>query len=270
VVASGYRRARAAREAGLPSIPCRTAAEDAVDGPALFLRNLEDNLSVRSLNLLERAMAVRRITREFQSASTEWKRRLFRRLGLAGEAREVDRHVALDRLSDPVKTFILDRNLPDSIAFCFTELERNECDKVAARAERLRLTASQVRELITWGREIAGRDGVNLQDLLGTLDSQTRPVKPEKNVRQRDAFFDALKKRRFPDFSRVMNALETDLKPIQGVAGMQVTPPAYLEGDTFTVRFRFRSAGALEAGARALLQYAKSPELARALARLQE
>lgn len=270
VVTAGYRRALAARKANLEALECRVWNDPVPDEAALFLRNLVDNLSQRSLNLFERARAVRRLFLDLSLKDGEGRDACLRLLRIAREEREKERYLALDRLVPAVKDYVLARNLADGIALCFLEVEGEEAAYLVDLATRLRFTASQIRELITLGKEIAGRDDQALLGVLGRLEDQALPQGKEADPRQRDRFMAALKEKRFPDFTRIREALEGELAPIQGMAGMQITPPAFLEGDGFSLRFTFRQAADLEAGARALLRYAESPELARALAMLKE
>ena len=263
-VASGYRRVRAAREAGLDKLTARILAPPVPPAPELFTRNLEDNLATRALNLFEKARAVSRLYRDLDGIGDEIRVRCLASLEIRSERRRIEDYLELDRLEDPVKRFILEKNLPDRVAMLFIRIERGEGVAMAGLAERLRFTASQVREVLTYGSEIAGRENTRFGDLLRALEARIDP-KWEDPFQRRAEFFRLLMAKRFPDYEAARSRIEAALAGINGIAGIRVAYPTYLEGDEFSAWITFRSPEELARLTEALLGFSESAALKEAM-----
>jgi ParB-like chromosome segregation protein Spo0J len=265
VVAAGLRRALAAHHLGLTHLPCRLHTEPAPSNFTLFLENLEDNLSNRALSFLEKAGAVRRLEQDLDGEiKQEEKRRVYGWLGIPGKAEGIRRYLALDGLDHEIKSFIGTRKLPEQFATLFLDLSPRAARGLIELAKRWHFTASQLREIITLGGEIAMREEMNLQAVLERLEAGLGE-RGEKSGRAREAFMDLLKKERFPEFSKTKSRIDAHLASFQGMAGIQLSLPPYLEGDAFSARISFRSCAELESRAKALLKYAAHPGLSKAM-----
>jgi hypothetical protein len=244
VVVSGYRRALAAHRLGFAAIECME-----LETVPPFALNLEDNLSTRPLNLFEKALAVKKLGQDPGPY-----------LDLLG-VDEANRYLALDRLSDAVKVFALERGFNESTARIFTALEPGMANHAVACARKFSLTASQVRELVEYGREIAERDDLPFS---AVLDSVEEAVESEPPAQRRNAFMERLRRERLPDYMETLARIEECLGPLNGTPGVRVIPPPYLEGDACTATLRFSAPEELASQARALLKQSASDALARA------
>jgi hypothetical protein len=263
VVVSGLRRVRAAHECGLVSIPSRILAPPHPPAGELFIRNLEDNLASRPLNLFERARAVRRLAGEVEGLEQSLREQYLQILGTGSGQNSMSRLVALDGLADRVKEYALARNLPDHIAFQLTGLQAAESLNLVELAERIRFTASQLRDVLHFGREIADRDDLDFQAVLRSLEEGVDPSLKDAS-RRRSAFLEHLQRERLPDYRATRSRLEACLAKINGAPGIHVGYPPYLEGDELTARISFRTPEELAARARTLLVFASGESLAKA------
>lgn len=251
VVASGFRRALAAHRLGLTSLEYVELEAPLPDDASLFAMNLEDNLSTRPLNLFEKALAVKRLGKETEPY-----------LKLLG-VEDGRRYRVLDGLSDAVKIFALERGFNEAATRIFTKLEPGMANHAVACARKFGLTASQVRELVEYGREIAERDSLPFFDVLNRVEEGVDSGL-ENPAQRRNAFVERLRRERLPDYMETMAKIEECLAPVNGAPGLSVNPPPHLEGDAFTATLRFSSVEELASHARALLHHSASDSLARA------
>jgi ParB-like chromosome segregation protein Spo0J len=264
-VVSGYRRASAARNLGWRNIDARILELDEPDDSSLFLIGLEENLSVRTLNLIERAIAVTRLKDDPGLDPNDPKRAFYlERLGIRDRDREISRSVRLAGLDEDIQSFIVEKGLAENHADPLLILAEADAKRLAAAALRYRLTASQVKELAESAREIASRDGIPVPGVLEGIESRVDQGE-ENPARRRNAYMGALRAKRLPDYSRIKGDIEICLSAINGRKGITVAPPPYLEGGTFLANLTFEDPAALEEAARALLAFSQSPALARAV-----
>ncbi len=262
VVASGMRRAVAARNLGISAVDCMMIEKPVPSDTRLFFMNLEDNIASRQLNVFEKALAVKRICHDLGSVEDADRDAYLRLLGLSPEREEVRRMMALDGLDMKVKGFVLERSLPERFALVFTSLPTADAVSLVDVAARMRLTAGQIRETAMLGKEISGRDKTAFQDVIRSQVVQPDSVRG-KGPDVRSVFLESLRRKRYPDYSEAKNEVERCLDVINGVAGIRITPPPYMEGDEFSARVTFKCAGDLESRARTLLDYAGSKEISR-------
>jgi len=127
----------------------------------------------------------------------------------------------------------------------------------------MRFTASQIRDIAEWAGEVADRDGSTFQLVLERTEAGIDPALEDAQAR-RAAFYKFLKESRLPDFTRKMDELTSSLAPINGVPGIRINTPPYLEGDEFSALISFRNGVELESKAGALIKYARGPDMAKA------
>lgn len=264
VVASGFRRTLAAKMAGFKELPCRLMGHPPPPDALLFLENLEDNLSSRSLHYLERALAVKRMEKDIEGIGPAEKEEYLALLGIRKGEREKERFLGIAALDEGVKRFLFERDLPERIAHLFSGLSREDAEELIEAAEGLRLTTSQIRELAEFGIEIADREGVSPREVIRSLKGPGG-IDEGEGPRKRETFIARLRERRWPDFTKLWIEIESCLSGINGVPGLKATPPYYLEGDTFNASLSFRKGADLENQARALMKFAESRALARAV-----
>lgn len=264
VVASGFRRTLTAKMAGFKELPCRLMGHPPPPDALLFLENLEDNLSSRPLHYLERALAVRRMEKDIEGIGRAEKEDYLALLGIKKGEREKERFLKVAAMDEGVKRFLFERDLPERIAHLFSVLSCEDARALIEAAEGLRLTASQIRELAEFGAEIADREGTSLLEVIRSL---TGPgdIDAGEGPKKRETFIEGLRERRLPDFTKLRTEIESCFSGINGVPGLKATPPSYLEGDAFNASLSFRSGAGLKNQARALMKFAESRALARAV-----
>jgi len=264
VVVCGLRRVKAAIRAGLKRIDCRIVEEGEISGKELFLLNLEDNLSVRDPSLLERARAVRLIARMQPDEREFIVARAGKRLSLPRNAREKERLLALDAMPEPVKEFIHNRRLPARLALDIADLGAGDAACLVALATRFGLSAGATGECTVLLREIMLRDGKTFEQV-STEAAEVIDPDDAKGVQARDRFLERVRELRFPAWKGMEREVLACLDVINGIDGIQVSPPPCLEGDSYRIQLVFGSCGELSERAQALLRFAESRAAQRAL-----
>lgn len=263
-VVSGFRRALAAKRLEIDPVSAWILDRSLPGEAVLFLENLERNLVTRELNLIEKAIAVKRLIRDLNLEPEDPARQAgLSLLEISDSDEELDQYLVLAGLDDETKIFILEKGLSPAATAGFTALDPEEIRCLIETARAIRLTASQIREMTEYAAEIAGRDRLSLQEVLKATAAQVDPDLKNANQR-REGFVQALRRKRLPDFTKIRDEIESCLAPVNGIKGLRVTYPPYLEGDDFTATITFRNGQDLERTARVLLEFSSSASLDKA------
>jgi len=263
VVASGLRRAHAAKILGLGRLKCRIL-EPAPKDSALFFMNLEENLAGRPLNFFEKARAVKRIVEDLDHVDKKSIDTYLSILDVKNNEAVIQQTSMLDRLDSRVKTFLHDRGLTERFAQSFINLPTEDSLELVKVADQMKLTAGQIREVIELGKEISKRDNAPFCNLLRTMMPAPEDDADEKH-RPRDMFISQLRDKRFPEFSKMRSKMDKSLSRINGSAGIRISAPQNFEGDRFTAALSFRNGEELESLIKTLLDYAVSDDLAKSV-----
>jgi len=137
---AGERRLRAAKLAGLETVPCLSIR---ADGQASSLLALVENLQRRDLDFWEEALALRRLTDSFHLSQEE----VARRVGKSQSA--VANKLRLLKLPEEALTLLRDGGCTERHARALLRLEDSQLQcEIAARAAELNLTVAQTETLV--------------------------------------------------------------------------------------------------------------------------
>ncbi len=257
VTVCGIRRVRAAVKLSLSPIVCTIVESDERSDADLLAMNLEDNLSVRSMGLFEKARLVSLLETLDKKSRAEIMERFSSPLGLRGDEYEISRLLSLHALRDETKAFIDYKKMAPRQAFRVARLDPADAGRLVAFAETHGLTAAQTGEFAELAREIMLRDGTPFdaveQDLAEDLASSS-----PSHRQLRDAFMKRLRLMRFPRWQAKEREMKSCLDKINGTPGISVHAPASFENDIFSARLVFRSCEELADRARALDSFAGS------------
>jgi len=262
-VVCGFRRLAVCQYLGRTDVPVRFLADD-VDAVQRAEMAIADNISVRSLNVVEQARALALLAQACrQSADMST---IARRLGLPAAEHARKKMRAILNLSEPVQMLIADGVISLAMA---VELTRLDCDCATELAElfgRLHLNLNRQRELLTLIVDIAARDKLDtieiIQDpTIQTIVHDSHMPTPEKarQVRQ------LLTHRRYPSISDFQQKFVDRRRSLQLPAGVQLLPPANFEGQAYTLRIDFSNSDQLAKQLKMIAHLHQHPALAQIL-----
>jgi|GEM_PF-5626354 len=257
VTLCGIRRVRAAAKRSLSGIVCTIVESAAHSDADLLALNLEDNLSVRSPGLFEKARLVSLLERFDAASRRDFVERFGSRLGFRGDAYEVSRLLSLHALSDETKAFIDLKKMAPRQAYRVARLGRADAGRLAILAETHGLTAAQTGEFAELAREVMARDSMTFDGILGRLTKDLDSAS-QSHRQPREALMKGLRLMRFPLWGAKEREMKSCLDKINGSPGITVHAPPSFENDIFNARLVFRSCEELRDRARALEAFAGS------------
>jgi ParB/RepB/Spo0J family partition protein len=245
-VIAGFRRLRAASSLGLNRFNCLVRSGDPVQ---LFVEALLENASVRSLHLLEKANAVRKLTQLFRIAHSRVIDEFLPVLGIKPNRFEMNRLLDVSRLPRLLQELIaLDGVQPD-IALGAGQWNSEEQAAFVQAIRTLRPGFNRQKELFTLLDELRGRDRESIAGMLSPL-----PEDLEGLLRH-------LRSRRFPKLAEYEELYQRKKARLRLPPEIQFHLPPFFEGEKISVEFAIRSPEELRALAARLQEAAERPEL---------
>ncbi len=262
-IVSGFRRASAAQELDLESVPCLVCQGDASPDSELFLGALLENLGARELGDVERAVAVGKLRDQFGFRETEIIDRFLPWLGIRPDRHHLRHYLEIARLPDEVQRAIPE--LAAEVAIRLAGWKPAEWRLFLDLVDRYRLGRNRQREVFELLDELkalaeqtsrADIPGIWRETGCADIDADST-APPEKLA----SWLEVLRQRRFPTLSRHEARARELKKSLQLPPEIQFNPPRHLEGDRVSIQFQVRAPAELKRLAAKLDEISDSGEL---------
>jgi ParB family chromosome partitioning protein len=237
-VVSGFRRLTALKILGLTSAACRVV-EEGTDRLTCLKLSIADNVSRRSLNPVEQALAVDKISALVQDTGRLCA--LLSGLGVPISPSLVEKFKALLQLPQPVLTHVARETIPLSVAPLLVPMKEPDARALAEIFATLRLGTNKQREVAVLVREIAAREGTTVSGLL----EKDKAIQDIFNGPQTDRGLQAarlrayLEKRRFPALAQSQEHYRQLEKQLKLGRRARLCPPQHFEGPDFILELTF-------------------------------
>jgi ParB family chromosome partitioning protein len=258
-IVSGFRRIRTSRRLGQPEIAARLLSSD--------LRPLDcariavtENAAQRPLNLIETARAVQLVSRH--CPPTKPCADELAMLGLPNASRMVVKLQGLLRLADSLQAAIVEGWIALNSALEIGELAPRDQQAILEFLSTLRMSVSKQKEVLSMMRDIAGRDGLGVGEVLQSPDIRRIIEDEATESNQKTALVrKLLKKIRYPNLSQAQVRYDEALRTLRFGAQIRLEPPPAFEGETHTMHIRFRNREELETAYLSLGRALQQPAL---------
>lgn len=256
-IVCGRRRIWCCNELGWSEVSARIVSDTLSDLDCLKIA-ISDNRSHRSFNLIEQSYGIERLAPLLPEANRF--ETICPLLNIPLNQKVFQKIKGLTTLPKSLQKGILrgDLSLEGAVAlFPFEPLEQVAFFELF---KGLNLSQNKECELITLIDEIAQREAISpievitsepIRAIVGERD-RSRPAKTRK-VR------DHLKRRRFPALTEAEDRFFANLKRLNLGNSIQLTPPPYFEGATYTVRLSFKNPEELKEQLETLGKSAETP-----------
>ncbi len=256
----GFRRYEAARQVRLSVVPCIISVEK--HNPAtLFLQALLDNLAIRPLHPLEKAIALVKLSSEFKVTPERLVEELLPLLGIRGDRFHLEHYLQMGALPEHLQRSLAD-SLEPELALKLARWKDEEQAFFLNLMRNYQLGKNRQTELFLLLDELRARQKENLATIWEESgasqvegDEYLPPAERLKTIVGR------LRRLRFPRLSQYeqrYNKLRAILKiPPQ----IQFQMPPFFEGNRISVGMTFRKPEELRGLADKLRQIAEKKEL---------
>jgi hypothetical protein len=269
-IISGFRRAHACKEIGLPVIQANIHPIDPDARLSAFLMALYENLAHRQFNDVEKSLILHKLLHEFECPRDEILQGYMPALQLAPNEKVLDIYLKLARFGEELKQYLAEHDMPLTILEIFTTLSDADRGAVFSLISEVRLGLNKLKELLSDLEEIALRDGCSLAQILDdeniqhVLDDEKLPG-PQK-IEQIRQF---IRKTRYPHLTQLEHEYQNSLKALHLSPGIQFRTDRSFEDDRLTATFRFSTPEQLKTHAEELLYLSEQAELQKVLGIIQ-
>ncbi len=239
-ILSGWRRLLALRELNGEAAECFLVGEDA-DEQALYRRILLENLMTRGLNLPEKALVVDRLGTCFGLPQEKILQEFLPLLGFGKDPAWLRRLSAVKSFSPAVQQALAGDLVSYDLLDRLLAWNPEERDSMTQLITRLHLGKNRQKELLRLLEDVARIQEKSLLELLRSPLVQTVLKDTARTPSQRTALLlDALRKARFPLYSRAEERFRKILRSLRLPPWIQLSHPPYFESEGFSLQVRFR------------------------------
>ncbi|MBI5062213.1 MAG: ParB N-terminal domain-containing protein [Desulfatitalea sp.] len=264
VVVAGFGRIAACRSLGWDQLTARCLP--AQTEPVLCaLTAISDNLSQRVLNLVEMARAwvlLSRVVDRPQAVGP-----LAHSVGLAVNNELASKLKIVLQMEQPLQQALIDGDLALPIALRLQSMADDAAAKeLVALFQELQLSLNRQREVLEWIQGIAGREGVQPQEVITAEPIAQWRHDPQMDRGQKTQLIrHYLKKRRYPEITAYEERYQQAVKELKLAEGMQLVAPQHFEGQKYTLHLEFKNKDELQRLCREAERVAGSPTMLKLL-----
>ncbi|MBL7075080.1 ParB-like nuclease domain-containing protein [candidate division KSB1 bacterium] len=261
-VISGFRRVWVCRKLGLKEIPAVVYGKEERTALERFELNLLENTTVRSFNLIEKALVLGKLVDTFGVERKEVVQSYMPLVGLQPSPKLLGDHLSLRHITSGMKEYVVKKGVVLANAILLSGFSPGDQGVLLPLLSSLYLSTGMLRELIEWIDEIALREDVEVAGVVNDPGitqilfhpQWSVPTKTEK-IRQ------ALRARKYPQLTGMTEAFDRRRKRLKLPPRVALSPPPFFEGDHLKLSFQFKGADELKEICRELVRVSEQREL---------
>ncbi len=241
-IISGFRRFDVAQKLGMETIRSLVWKKERIDDQTAFQMGIHENILGRGLNLVEKGMVLDKLLIRFSLSRNEVIRNWLPLLNLEPAENILGGFLLINTFSKGVKKYLLSHGLSLTNVMLLAKFSKEERLLICRSLSHLRIGENVLREMLTFLREIAHRDGIRIADLLSNSGihgplSDHRLSGPQKI----EAIRRFLRGKRYPRLLELEKRFSAHKKGMSLSPQIKITPPPFFEGDRFKIEFSFGS-----------------------------
>ena len=260
-VVCGFKRLTACEQLGMEEIEafsCRKSELGDLEG---FHMALQENLTTRGLNLIEKSMVLHKLNHQFGLSKESIARDYMPMLGLQPNPKILEKVSQLVQLRAEIGRYIVEEEVSLGNATQLLEFSPEDQAEIGRLVSELKLGENKLKEVLTFLREISLRDGMTVRELVrGEIEAIASDVSLSR-VQKTHRIRRWLREMRYPQLTEMEKAFREKRKGLALSPGIFLQPPPYFEGDTFRLEFGFRDVGEFKAIVSKLMEASERKEL---------
>jgi|GEM_PF-509996 ParB family chromosome partitioning protein len=261
-IVSGWRRLMAIRELGWTEVKCSVLPRSA-DMLEWYRRVLEENLSVRELNLVEKAHVLGCLRGVFRLPEDVVRTEYLPLLGFGRDPLWVARLEKVLEMAPLAQKALAEDRLSWEMIDFLAKLPRADQEAFVDAVLQLGMGKNRQREAALLLSDLSRRIEQSVAEILSGEECRRIVGKQQPAGARQSEFFAWLRRRRYPLFSRLEDAFRQWVRELHLPPNVQIEHSPYFESARGQVVIRFRSAEECEKGVRALAERAASGQLRR-------
>jgi hypothetical protein len=241
LIISGYRRIEVLKQMGYHTIPCKILQASVFDPLHCLLLNLYDNLSIRHLNDVEKAMVLVQLEKLTPEQSIVDDYLPILDLMPRRDVFLLYKRIAAE-LGETGKTALAKGTLSFQAVKMLLELEKNAMDAILYFFSNLRLNTNQQRQLIDFICDISIIEKRSVSNLLTEASIREIELDSRMNEPQKaKAMMKLFRQWRLPSVVQAERGFKKAISELALPKGVRITPPPFFEGSDYKMEISFRN-----------------------------
>lgn len=241
-IVCGFRRVWVFKELGASDIPARVFEEREPDDLKCFALSLQENLTTRGFNAVEKAIALQKLIRRFQVEPSEAIKTYLCLFSLEPNEKILKTYLSLAEMEEEIKKFVLKEGVSRSNIRLLAQMSVEDRLVLYPLLSQLKLGENRLREILTLLREISRRERVNLKEIIDHTEIQEIVSREELTPIQRtERVKKILMSLRHPQMRQMEEKFEKKRKALNLVSTVSLQHSPYFEGREMKIEFQFRT-----------------------------
>jgi ParB family chromosome partitioning protein len=238
----GFRRISVMKELGKSEIESKVFEEKEMDEFQLFSLSLQENLTTRGFNAVEKAVALDKLIHRFQIDPAAVIKTFLPLFSLEPNEKILNTYLSLAQMEDEIKTYVLKEEVSRSNIRRLSALTPDDRMATFSLISRLKLGENRLREVLTLLEEISRRNRCKEKDIVQRSEiqailSQKELTPSQKTERMKKVLTDL----RYPKLNQLEKAFEKKRKDLNLPSNIALHPPPFFEGKRLKIEFQFET-----------------------------
>ncbi len=241
-VVCGFRRLSVLKELGKSEIESRVFEEKEIDEFKLFSLSLQENLTTRGFNAVEKAIALEKLVHRFQIPPDVVVKTFLPSFSLEPNEKILATFLSLARMEDEIKNYVLKEEVSRANIRKLSALTPDDRLALLSLISPLKLGENRLRELLTLLEETSQRSHATIQEIAGQpeiqrLLSQKELTPSQKTERVRKTLMGL----RYPKLNQLERTFERRRKDLSLPPNISLQHPPFFEGKGLKIEFQFET-----------------------------
>ncbi len=239
-IVCGFRRISVMKELGKSEIESIVYEEKEMDEFQLFSLSLQENLTTRGFNTVEKAIALDKLIHRFQIDPAAVIKTFLPSFSLEPNEKILSTYLSLARMEEEIKTYVLKEEVSRTNIRRLSTLTPDNRMAVFSLISPLKLGENRLREILTLLEEISKRNQCAEKDVIRRLEVQEVLSQKELTPSQKtDRIKKVLTGLRYPRLNQLEKAFEEKRKDLNLPSNILLHHPPFFEGKRLEIRFQF-------------------------------
>lgn len=241
-IVCGFRRIWVLKELGVFEIPAMVFEKKEPNDLELFVLSLQENLTTRGFNAVEKAIALQKLIHRFQLEPSEVVKTYLHLFSLEPNEKILNTYLSLAEMEDETKRFVLKAEVSRSNIRLLARMSSQDRMALLPFLSLLKLGENRLREMSTLLSEISRRERISIKEVIDHPDIQgilsqkeLTPIQRTERVKR------VLMNLRHPKMRQMEEEFDRKRKAFNLPAGVSVHHTPYFEGKGLKMEFQVES-----------------------------
>jgi ParB family chromosome partitioning protein len=238
----GFKRISVMKELKKSEIESRVFEEKEMDEFHLFSLSLQENLTTRGFNVVEKAIALAKLIHHFHIHPDTVIHTFLPLFSLEPNEKILNTYLSLAKMEDEIKTYVLKEAVSRSNIRRLSAMTSDDRMAVLSLVSPLKLGENRLREILTLLEEIYRRDQCPIREIVRRLEIQVVLSQKELTPSQKtERVKKILMTLRYPKMHQLEEAFEKKKKNLNLPSHLSFQPSPFFEGRGLRAEFQFET-----------------------------